>query len=185
MHYIGRDRYVHYINSGNFFIGRAAFEAVGGFREDLRTDEDSDIGRRLTAAGHRLFECAQVKAVHFGNPASLSDHYRRTVWHSLGMFSSLRHGSIDRPTAMLVLHLTATVFGVVWIVFGPGPLLARIVCAAALQLLVPGVTILYRIVQTRRMPRPHHALLVYWVYYAARLHALSLIGLGRGRDYRR
>lgn len=185
MHFMGHDRYVRYINAGNFFIRRAAFDAVGGFRSDLQTDEDSDIGRRLTDARLPLYECTRVRAVHYGNPNSLADHYRRTVWHSLGMFASVRHGSMDRPTAMLALHLVATAAGVAFLVFGPVPLPGRIGVALLLQSLAPGATVVYRMVQTKRAPRLHHALLVYWIYYWARVHALMLITFRRDGEYRR
>jgi glycosyltransferase involved in cell wall biosynthesis len=31
LHYVGRDRDVRYLNSGNFFVSRSAFERVGSF----------------------------------------------------------------------------------------------------------------------------------------------------------
>lgn len=185
LHYMGRDRDVVYINAGNFFIRRSAFESVSGFREDLRTDEDSDIGRRLTEAGFRIREAPVVHAVHYGNPKSLVQHYRRTVWHSLGMFDSTGGFRLDKPTTMLLVHLLATVAGIAILLGGPWGFPARIAAAVGLQAVAPAITVAFRIRQTGRIPSPLPALLVYWVYYWARAEALFRILSGRGVGYRK
>ena len=43
---------------------RAAFEAVGGFREDIRAAEDADLWYRLRAAGWELERREQAYVVH-------------------------------------------------------------------------------------------------------------------------
>src|SRR5690242_20095912 len=73
LHYVGRDRDVHYLNSANFFVRRDAFERVGGFREDLKTGEDAEIGQRMVGAGMRIRESPDVEAVHYGNPRSIPE----------------------------------------------------------------------------------------------------------------
>lgn len=186
MHFMGRERDVHYINSANFFVSRRAFDAVQGFRADLRTGEDSDIGRRLVAAGFRMHESPRVRAVHYGEPQSLREYYRRCVWHGLGMFATVSGDHIDRPTAMLGLHLLATFVGASLLVFRATPSLPlRVVIALALELAVPLVTVAFRVRQTRRVPSIPAAVFLYLVYYWARFEALVLILAGRTARYQK
>jgi len=185
MHHIGRDRDVVYINAGNFFIRRSAFTAVGGFREDLLTGEDADIGQRLVTAGFRIYETPRVRAIHHGNPKSLRHHYRRTVWHGLGMFATVTRHRVDRPTVMLVVHLLLTIAGVIVVFIGGGDVWARLLIAVLLQLAVPATTVAFRVYQTRRWPSIAASLALYWVYYWARAHALALILLQREQQYRK
>jgi glycosyltransferase involved in cell wall biosynthesis len=183
LHYIGRDRDVHYLNSANFFISRAAFESVGGFREDLRTGEDAEIGQRIVNAGLRIRECTRVEAVHFGNPKSVREFYRRTVWHGLGMFGTVNRRRLDKPTIMMAAHLVATLIGVAALFVGPWAWPWRVAAFVALQLLAPAVTVAHRIRQTRKVPRIDSALILYWFYYWARLQAFAIVAVGRSERY--
>lgn len=183
LHYMGRDRDVVYINSANFVVEKQAFETIGGFREDLRTGEDADIGQRLIVAGFRIHECPDVRAIHYGNPKSVADYYRRVVWHGLGMFATVTRHRLDRPTAMLLVHLALTVAGVAWLVFGAGTVVERALVLFALQIIVPAITVAFRMKQTARLVNLPRAVYLYWLYYWARLHALWLIITGRGRRF--
>lgn len=185
LHYVGRDRDVHYINSANFFVSRAAFDDVGGFREDLRTGEDAEIGQRLLAGGHRIRESTRVVAIHYGNPKSVREFYRRTVWHGLGMLATVTRRKLDKPVMMMTLHLVATAAGVVLLFDTTIPLLLRLLIAVGLQLVVPIATVAHRIGQTRRVGSPAAALVLYWLYYWARLQAFALVASGRADGYRK
>jgi len=185
LHYVGRNRDVQYLNSGNFFVARSAFERVGGFREDMLTGEDAEIGERLVAAGERIHACPEVKAIHFGNPKSIPQFYRRNVWHGLGMFGTVSWNRLDRPTAMLAVHLIATAVGLTALVVGPLSLQGKVITALGLQLVAPFATIVYRGHRTRRWGSVASGILLYWLYYWARLHALALVTLGRSDRYRK
>jgi glycosyltransferase involved in cell wall biosynthesis len=179
LHYVGRNRDVHYLNSANFFIRRDAFERIGGFREDLRTGEDSEIGQRIIGGGMRIYESTRVEAVHYGNPRSVGEFYRRTVWHGLGMFATVGGRRIDKPTAMMALHLVATLVGVVGLFALPWPFWGRLSLALGLQLVAPALTVGHRIRQTGRAALVLPGLYLYWFYYWARLNALWVV-LSRG-----
>jgi glycosyltransferase involved in cell wall biosynthesis len=185
LHYTGRDGGVHYLNAANFFISRTAFEAVGGFRESLATGEDAEICDRLRAGGHRMTSCTGVGAVHLGNPKSVRQFYRRSVWHALGMFATVGGTRFDRPTAMMAAHAAATLAGLALLLL-PGIALATASAgAAALQLAVPGATVAFRAVQARRRPPVIAGITLYWLYYWARLQAVALIAAGRSHRYRK
>lgn len=185
MHEVGADKDVAWINSANFFIARDAFERVGGFREDLRTGEDTELGQRLTRAGYRIRADHRVSVLHYGNPESVRDFYRRSVWHALGMFGTVNKDGIDKPTAMMFIHLIATIGGIVVLVRGPGGPVTRTSLALLLQLVVPVVTVVYRAVRGRRALDFVRGVFLYWLYYWARLQALMIVATGQSDRYRK
>ncbi|MDQ6769386.1 MAG: glycosyltransferase [Gemmatimonadota bacterium] len=183
LHYVGRDREVHYLNSANFFISRQAFEGVGGFREDLPSGADAEIGQRLTIAGYRIREAPAVGAIHLGNPKSIREFYRRNVWHSLGMFGTVSRRRIDKPTAMMGAHLIAIIAGIVILIDASFSLAVRGLIALLLQLAAPATTVAYRASQTGRASRLPEGIILYWLYYWARLQGLALVIAGKGTRY--
>jgi glycosyltransferase involved in cell wall biosynthesis len=185
LHYFGRDRFVPYLNSGNFFVSRAAFQSVGGFREDMVTGEDAEIGQRLVLAGHRIFASPRVKAIHLGNPKSIREFYRRNVWHGLGMFGTVSRKNLDRPTAMLAIHLLATILGIVALLSGQVPIGARLLIAIGLQLLAPVATVIYRGMKTQQWRSAPIGVPLYWLYYWARAYALAIVAFGLSDRYRK
>lgn len=185
LHYFGRDRFVPYLNSGNFFVSRAAFQAVGGFREDMVTGEDAEIGQRLVSAGHRIFASPRVKAIHLGNPKSIREFYRRNVWHGLGMFGTVSWKTFDRPTAMLAVHLLATILGIVALFSAQVPIVTRLLAAIGLQLVAPVATVIYRGKKTQQWRSAPIGVPLYWLYYWARAYALAIVAFGLSERYRK
>jgi len=183
LHAVGSDREVTWINSANFVISRAVFEKIGGFREDLLTGEDTEIGQRLMRAGYRLWAASRLTVTHLGNPKSIRAFHRQKLWHGLGMFGTVSRHSLDKPTAMMIVHLLMTITGVVVLVAGPVNFLWRVAIAIALQLVVPFATVAYRVSRAGRDMDVPRAVLLYWIYYWARLEALFLVLVGRDRNF--
>lgn len=183
LHYVGRDRAVHYLNSANFFVSRQAFDVIGGFREDLPSGADAEIGQRLTHAGYRIHESPAVGAIHLGNPKSLREFYRRNVWHAMGMLGTVNWRQIDKPAAMTLAHLLATVAGLFVVVATQFSPITRLLLAMLLQLAIPGITVAYRASQTGRSKHLAEGIYLYWLYYWARVHALTLLALGRNHQF--
>ena len=183
LHAVGSDREVQWINSANFFISRAVFEKIGGFREDLLTGEDTEIGQRLIRAGHRLWASRRLVVTHLGNPKSIRAFHRQKLWHGLGMFGTVSRHSLDKPTVMMIVHLLATLAGVAVLFAGTLGIFQRILIALGLQLLVPSVTVAYRAWRARRAMDVPKAVLLYWIYYWARLEALFLVLVGRDQNF--
>ncbi len=71
----------NYIPSGNMIISREAFEAVGGFDESLRTNEDVDLCRRLVRNGYGICVNPDIRCMHLGSPQGIGEMIRREVWH--------------------------------------------------------------------------------------------------------
>jgi glycosyltransferase involved in cell wall biosynthesis len=185
LHYVGRERDVHYLNSGNFFVRRDAFEQIGRFNEHLPSGADAEMGQRLTNAGFRIRESPLVGAIHLGNPKSIREFYRRNVWHGTGMLGTFSWRRIDKPTAMMVVHLLASVSGVVYLLGGSASLVIRLAVACLAQVVAPIITVAYRAYQTRRFSRLGSAIPLYWLYYWARLQALAFVVIGAAHDYQK
>lgn len=173
LHVIRDDGDRHYINSANFAVRRDVFDAIGGFDEALVTGEDTDICTRVRSAGFTIFESHRLRAVHLDNPKSLAAFYRKEVWRGLGAFSGTLRTHANKATLMVFAHIAFTALGMVAIVaaamVGSWRWLAL---AILLMIAAPGITILYRFAETRRVTNPPAALLLYVVYYFARANAL-------------
>jgi GT2 family glycosyltransferase len=177
-----------WLYAGNFIIRREAFARVAGFSESLPTGEDPELGRRLRQAGYTLYSDPALVSVHLGNPKTLKAFFRQQWWHGLG---SLEGGSglwRNRPLFMTVLHLLMTVIAVLGVVSGLLRTSAEILAGLMLsQAAVPLASVAFRMRQTRRWGNPVPGIVLYWLYFWARMVALASITLGmpkppRGRS---
>ena len=187
LHVVPTDGFRHYLNSANFAVRRAAFDAVGGFDEALPVGEDTNICQRLIASGYRIFESHQLSVVHLDNPKTPLQFFRKQRWHGLAV---LRGGPAmlrNKATIMIFAHVAA--LGLSLVVLGaPSGLsvTARLVAVAALLLAAPVATVAYRYLETRRLTAPAGAVALYELYYCARATALLSALVGReGRWLRR
>jgi glycosyltransferase involved in cell wall biosynthesis len=177
LHRRSGDGFRTYINSGNLAVKRTAFDLVGGFDEHLVTGEDSEICQRLTDAGFRPYEAQVLSVAHLDNPKTLAQFYRKEVWRGLGMFGTVRRESVDKPTAMTVTHLLALTLALV-VFAGPGAWSWRLAIALMLPWLVPTAAIAYRVRGGGRLTHPLRAVLLYQIYFLARVTALFRVALG-------
>ena len=58
-----------YVQTANCAVRRAAFEQVGGFRDNVRSGGDADFGFRLRAAGWSIEPCYDARVVHRSRPS--------------------------------------------------------------------------------------------------------------------
>jgi GT2 family glycosyltransferase len=70
---IERLSYVRAIPTCNFAIGKSLFSEIGGFNEELRYNEDSDLCYRLRKAGYKLLYSPDAKVYHARGIESYSD----------------------------------------------------------------------------------------------------------------
>lgn len=84
-----------YPKSANIACRRCAFEAVGGFREDIRAAEDADLTYRLRAAGWEVERREAAAVVHF-NRRTLSELIRQqALWGAGGAWLEKKYpGSV-------------------------------------------------------------------------------------------
>lgn len=166
--------YVTHLNAGNFFCRRAAFEDVGGFDPELESGEDAELCQRLDAAGHPIYEAHEVEAVHLGNPKSARDFFAKQRWHGRGALGTFRRNWLDKPLLGTVAHALLLVLGLVALV-GAGSW-SGVAAATVAWLVVPGAAVVYRMLEVRRWVDPVAAVVLYWLYFAAR--GVALIELG-------
>ena len=169
---------VMYLPAGNFVVRRTAFESAGGFREDLVTGEDADLGLRMAEQGMITRSTPTVWVRHLGNPRSIPAFYRKQRWHALGMFGTVRRNRVDRPVAMTLMHLLLLVAAVLAAIVRP----ASIAVAILLPWVVPVMTVTFRWRQGGSVRGAlARALLLYQVYYLARIAAFFRIVGSRAR----
>jgi GT2 family glycosyltransferase len=173
-------RPVSYINSGNFVVRRGIFEEMGGFREDLTTGEDSELGWRINKAGYAIFDNPGIKSIHLGNPTTLNTFYKKEKWHALGMMGTFEVSFVDKPLIMTVMFaISNLIAGVLLFLFlVQGNTTSAFALPAALIGLVPVTTVLYRVKQFGNARYFLELVLLYWIYYMARANVLILLCWG-------
>lgn len=177
MHDDGSEGPREWINSANFAVARDVFERVGGFDEQLETGEDAEICQRIRAFGGRLIEDRRLAVAHLDNAKTLPTFFRKERWRGLGMLGTVSTNSLDKPTAMTVMHISALVAAVGVAVWAPLDGWARLLIFLALLWLAPAVTVVYRrrsSVAAFSLPR---GVILYQLYYLARSNALVIIAL--------
>jgi mycofactocin glycosyltransferase len=66
--------------TANAACRRAAFEGVGGFREDIRAAEDADLAYRLAAAGWEVEQRERAAAVHLNRQTVPAFLRQKLLW---------------------------------------------------------------------------------------------------------
>jgi len=158
--------------SGTFIIKRHAFESVGGFNPTLITDEDMELGARLNSAGCKIYKSPRFACVHTGEPRTLGEFFRRQSWHGLGMLANPEKSRMNKPLIMTLCHFGLTILGAAGLVLLPVAPGYRLLAFLRLSLVVPAITVTYRFWGMRAVYRPWRSLVLYYVYYSARITSL-------------
>ena len=184
MHDDGGEGIRSWINSANFAVRREMFERIGGFNEACETDEDTEICFRIRRAGGQLVSDRRLEIAHLDNAKTLPAFFRKERWRGLGMFSTVSQGGIDKPTAMMIAHVLALVSAIAVIALAPIAMWLRVGLGLALALLVPTVTVMYR----RRFSAASFgvvpAIVLYELFYLARINALVRIAARSSQERR-
>jgi glycosyltransferase involved in cell wall biosynthesis len=160
-----------YINSGNLAVKREVFLKIGGFDEKLITGEDAELGWRLNGNGYIIIEDPEVECVHLGNPKTLKDFYRKQKWHALGMMGTFKHSFWDKPLLMTIaffVSVSAFFVTLPWLLKRKRFLSGLLVFCGW----VPCLTAGYRAYQYHNMKYFLHLIILYFIYFVARLRAL-------------
>jgi len=167
----GSPRRVEYLPSANLVIRRAAFLSVGGFDEVLVTDEDYDIGVKITRSGGQVIDAPAVRSIHLGNSKTLAQFVRRQEWHATSIMDSFARHGWDKPMVMTVFFTFACLMAVVSI-----PTIAlygrKALIGTTLPLLAPVVTALFRIRRNGEARYLPHLVVLYFLFYLVRSMAL-------------
>lgn len=71
---------IDWLEAGNLFARREAFEGVGGFRSDLIASEDVDLSFRVRRAGYRVVCDPRIVNYHHGDPQTLVEFFLKERW---------------------------------------------------------------------------------------------------------
>jgi glycosyltransferase involved in cell wall biosynthesis len=168
-----RDEFVKAISSGNFVIKRQAFFAVGGFDEKMISDEDDDLGIRLNDAGFKLYQARAVRAIHAGADDSLRVFFFKSAWRSMGMFRMMKHSWMSKPLLITFAHLLFCIAAPIYLFASHASWPTRIAVFLVLVTFAPAITVVYRMLQVRRLLyAPLRLMLLYHVYFIARFYTL-------------
>jgi GT2 family glycosyltransferase len=84
---------IGWLESGNLFARRDAFESVGGFRTDLVASEDVDLSFRMRKSGYQIICDPRIVNYHHGDPQTLIEFFRKERWRgSSGWRAWAAHG---------------------------------------------------------------------------------------------
>lgn len=169
---------VNYINSGNLVVKKDIFIEAGGFNEDLVTGEDAEFGLRLDKANYVIWENPMIKVIHLGNPKDIWSFYKKQCWHGLGMFGTMKISFFDKPVLMTALFLLFLIFGIISFF-----LINNIVFAFSsisfFLFFIPIVSAFYRVMQYQNFIYFPHLVVLYLLYFLARINALFKITIGQ------
>jgi len=173
---IGRRR-ARYINSGNLVVVKDIFLSVQGFDEALVSDEDCEFGERFWRSGYFMLEDPAIRAIHLGNPKSLSAFYRKEKWHATSVLANKSSALLNRPTVMSMLFG----IGLMLLPVGlAGAVLADVACLWLVlpALLVPLFTATYRAYQFGNYRYIPELSLLWVIFFLARLgNMLDTLGV--------
>jgi glycosyltransferase involved in cell wall biosynthesis len=172
---------VAYLPSGNLFIRREEFLALGGFDESLQTNEDSEFCARARRHGFRVFADPQLAVVHLGTPQTVTQFFRKQRWHGTNVFRVFLRSQGRQNLKPVALALHTILFGFALIcslIYGAwsGRFIFAVV-AAMLLLLPPFVMSVLSIIRNRRIQYLLPLAAVIFLYGVAR--AASILNLGK------
>jgi glycosyltransferase involved in cell wall biosynthesis len=179
LHERGVSGEVTLLNGACLAIPIKTFRALGGFRSDLITGEDADLCLRHNEAGGTNLELRDLRTIHLDNPRTLAQFFDKETWRGLGALATVRRDRLDRPFFFTIIHgllLTGALVLMVTRSFD----LVSVVVALALMTVVPLIAVAYRIARAEHPPGILPSLVLYQVYFLARLRALFNLALGRG-----
>lgn len=181
MHQDGLDGERTWINSANLAVRRRAFEAVGGFDENLETGEDAELCQRIRSSGGTIIQDQRLAVAHLDNSKTLGAFYLKERWRGLGMFGTVSSSALDKPTVMTLLHFLLLFIAVAVIAIAPFQWEWRLLVAVILLLAVPASTVIYRKRSSINRFNVIHATVLYELYFLARINAAFIVAVRRAR----
>ncbi|WP_291982194.1 glycosyltransferase [Luteitalea sp.] len=180
LHATMADGPTHHLPAGNLAVRRSTFVAIGGFDESLTTGEDAELCQRLRRSCARIERHSRIHVVHHGNPKSLRAFFAKQCWHAHGMYGTTGRGEIDKPVVMMFLHAALGASALMLPLLASMRTPAGIAAAFAALNAVPVAAVVYR--RRRRIlggPSYLRSVVLYHVYFAARIAAAARLSLGK------
>ncbi|NIS15836.1 MAG: glycosyltransferase [Aliifodinibius sp.] len=158
----------YFVPSGNFVIRRNVFHDIGGFNENLQTDEDTEICRRLNDQDYSIFNDPEICVVHLGNAQTIREFIGKERWHASAVAGPVSFKTLDKPLLMTYLFILFFVFTIisffmiaVWGWIFP-------IIGIVLFLSIPIITALYKSYSVRRFSYVPGLIILFLVFYFVR-----------------
>jgi GT2 family glycosyltransferase len=71
------------IPAGNMAVSKRIFDIMGGFNEKLISGEDVYLLYKARFFGYKTISDPDIKNIHYGNPKTIFDLYRKEVWYGI------------------------------------------------------------------------------------------------------
>lgn len=71
------------IPAGNMAVSKRIFNEIGGFDEKLISGEDVYLLNQARLHGYKTIYDPTIKNIHFGNPKTIADLYRKEIWYGI------------------------------------------------------------------------------------------------------
>jgi len=101
---------IKYLPACNVIVKSDVFWSVGGFNEELETNEDVDFSAKLVAAGYRIFADKNLKVCHLDVPLDLSGFIKREIWHGKNALSVFLESVKQVRNLKVILYSLAFAF---------------------------------------------------------------------------
>jgi len=158
---------VYYMGSANFIVRRDVFQEVEGFDESLVTDEDTDIGIRITEKGYNIVEDPAVGIIHLGNSKTISEYYRRQKWHATSVIDTAFKEGVDKPFIMTVLFMLSCAISVIYLIVSGINEISLFLLVFSL-LAIPALTVFYKMITFKNAGYFFHLAILFFIFYLAR-----------------
>jgi hypothetical protein len=123
--------------TSSFIASRKLIVEVGGFNEKLRSGEDSELSERLVARGYSLISHPGSHVTHYGYPRSLTDVYRKQIWHGSNQLEASSEWSLTLALSHLTLIALLVLVSALPVAVLSGHLAAYVAFAALCGLFAP------------------------------------------------
>lgn len=105
-----------FVHGANFFISKSLFNEVGGFREDIETSEDYDLGRRV-AKDHKVISVPEFSVVHYGEANTLYKKIAKERWYARNSLETLASNAFYKPfwiSLMFLLNMSLIIISMIF-----------------------------------------------------------------------
>jgi glycosyltransferase involved in cell wall biosynthesis len=95
-----------YLSTQSLVMGREIFSRVGGFREDLYVDEDTEFIVQARNYSIPLYYDSNLAYIHHGEPRSLGEFFHRVKWGAnyRAWFQAICQGDWSKASRMQYLY---------------------------------------------------------------------------------
>lgn len=104
-----------FVHGANFFISKKIFEDVCGFREDIETSEDYDLGRRVSIK-YKILTDQYLQVTHYGEANTLIKKIKKERWYSRNMIDTFRHDFKYKPFWITLTFLIVSLLSILSLV---------------------------------------------------------------------